>query len=280
MKNMLIIIITFLFLTELNGQNIFRISENSDLTILAHVDSIQNNANEKIAYLKDKESNEQRILKFEDYRDFFGWKIPEHQIHVNDTLLVFANTQNDTLINRIAISKKAEFIYNSLVSFQNITLIPNKKKRLSELKKWFVSTSTNIGMKENLSGMMRNDKERDYFFLLAGISEDQLVFNKSEKKILTKSISESRCLKFEDFHVVYLMRYSYDKEFENNLKKIMSTYCIPFGDGHLHMMRTILFNKKNWELLDVYLRFKKVFIQIDDEAKKVYNEFIDKIDGK
>ena len=74
MKNILIIIIIFLFLSELNGQSIFRISENSDLTILAHVDSIQNNANEKIAYLKDKESNEQRILKFEDYRDFFGYK--------------------------------------------------------------------------------------------------------------------------------------------------------------------------------------------------------------
>lgn len=270
-------IIILLFFSKTYSQNIVRISENSDLTILTKVDSIKESEIGKIAYLTDLNSGQKRILKFKTFIDSFGYKIPQHQINPNDTILIFANIENDSLKNQLAINENSETIYKSLISLKEIKKTKNDKKKLKQLKKWFVISESEKSIKPYLSRIMRNDNDRNYFFGLFNVSENQLVFNKSQKQSLTKEISKSRCLKFEDFYIVYLMRYSYDLDFEKDLKNIMATYCLPFGDAQLHMMKTILYNKQNKELERVYEHYRKIYFGELDEAKKIYNEFIKKI---
>lgn len=276
-KKITALIITLFFFSKTYSQNIVRISENSDLTILAKIDSIKENETDKIAYLTDLNSGRKKHLKFKTYYDFYGYKISRYQINPNDTILIFADIENDSLKNQLAINENPRAIYKSLISLKKIKETKNNRKRLEQLKKWFVTSEYDKGIKPYLSRIMRNDNNRTYFFDLFNVSENQLVFDKAQKQSLTKEISKSRCLKFEDFYIVYLMRYSYDLEFEKDLKNIMTTYCLPFGDAQLHMMKTILYNKQNKELEDVYERYRKVYYGDLEEAKKVYNEFIEKI---
>lgn len=277
MKYILRIFILSLFFSKVYGQNIFKISENSDLTVLATIDSTFTKNKLHYARIKNLNSNKTQFIKFTQTVGTTGREVCRHKIRQKDTIILFANIQNDTLIKNLAINENPKLIYNSIQVFKEKKKIKNNRKRLNKLKEWFVTTSINNGIKPYLSRIMRNDKERGYFFNLIDLPENQFVFNSSEKKILTKNISQSRCLRFEDFYIVYLMRYSYDSEFEENLKNIMKTYCLPFGDAQLHMMKTIMFNKQSEELEEIYARYKKKYYGNLNEAKKVYNEFTDKI---
>jgi len=277
MKNILGIFILLLFLSKSYGQNIFKISENSDLTILATIDSTLTKGKSYYARIKNLNSNELNYIKFEPKTIMARDRRSRYEVHLNDTVFICLNITKDTLKYQFSINENPKLIYNSIQVFKEQKKIKNNRNRLNKLKEWFVTTSTNNGIKPYLSRIMRNDKERDYFFSLIDLPENQFIFNSSEKKILTKNISQSKCLKFEDFYIVYLMRYSYDSEFEENLKNIMETYCLPFGDAQLHMMKTIMFNKQSEELEEIYARYKKKYYGNLEEAKKVYNEFTDKI---
>ncbi len=277
MKNIILILILSILFSNFYGQNIFRISEDSNFIILSKIDSIKENNINKIAFFTDLNSGKKRVFNFKTYYDFFGYAISEHQINENDTILIFANNKKDSLINRFAINENAKIIYNSLVEFKEIKEIKNNRKRLNKFKKWFVKTSIENGIKPYMSSMMRNKNERNYFFNLINLPENKFVFNNLQKNILTKNISKSRCLEFQDFYIVYLMRYSYDDKFEKKLKKIMINYCIPFGDGHIQMMKTIMYNKKSKELEKIYNNYKNNYFGDLEKAKKIYNEFIEKI---
>lgn len=277
MKNILGIFILSLLISKAYGQNIFKISENSDLTILAEIDSTFTKNNSNYARIKNLNSNKTQLIKFTQTVGTTGRIVQRHKIKQNDTILLFANIENDTLIKNLAINENPKSIYNSIQIFNEKKIIKNNTKRLNELKEWFVKTSTDNGLKPYLSRIMRDDEERNYFFDLIDLPENKFAFNNRQKKILNKNISESRCLKFEDFYIVYLMRYSYDSEFEKNLKKIMATYCLPFGDAQLHMMKTIMFNKQSKELEEIYSRYKKIYFSDSEEAKKAYEEFVNEI---
>jgi hypothetical protein len=260
-----------------NCQNIIKIANDSQLVFLAKVDSITKTENYNFAYLKNVNSNERKLLKFKPQSDYFGYKTEEYQINKNDTILVFAEIKNDTIVNKLAINKNQKELYNIILQFNKVKSEVNYKKRLDNLKKWIITATKHKDFKPYLTKIIRNDNERNYFFNLVNITESDLKFNKKEKKTLKHELINEKCLKFENFYIVYLMRYSYDQDFEGLIKPILYNYCLPFGDGHLQMMETILYNKKSDELKGIYSKFQKTYYGNLNEAKKIYNEFINKI---
>jgi len=274
-------VIFFVLCFSVKSQNIFKILENTDSVILAEVDSIytQNKSQYAIINQLSDDSNKTYIVNLSPTRATRRLN-KRNKIKVSDTIVIFSNFKNgnDTLMNSLVINKNPQQVYNSILKFEKLKRITKTKKRLKAFKEWFVSTSKNEGIKAYLSRIMRKNIERNYFFNLIRLSEEEFIFNNPQKSVLIENISESRCLKFEDFYIVYLMRYSYDSEFEEELKNIMSTYCLPFGDAHLNMMETILYNnKENKNLQEIYTRFKKQYYSNIDIAKKTFDEFLNKI---
>lgn len=274
MKIIISLFFVLLFIHQTSGQNIIKLSEQSDLILLAKVDSIFNKENAKYAKLTTLNSNVTKYIKIESKTTIARNYRRRYQINKKDTVLAFMSIKDNVLTLKLSINENPNLIYNSLLEFKNIK---KNNGKLKAFKNWFVQSGTNQGIKPYLSKIMRDKKERDYLFSLIGETENKFIFSNSQKEVLTKSISKSRCLKFEDFYIVYLMRYSYDSKFEQHLKDIMATYCLPFGDAQLHMMETIIYNKKSDKLKEIYSRYRKKYFGNLEQAKKIYDEFINNI---
>lgn len=168
-------------------------------------------------------------------------------------------------------------VYNAIKQLNKVKAEANAKERTALLITWFMDAARNKGFKPWLTRIIvRRSSERDYFFNLVNVAEADVKFSAKQKKLLEQEFSADRCLKSENFYIVYLLRYSYDKELEGVLKELLSHYCLPFGDIHIYIMETILYNNKNPELAEIYTRFRKIYADTN-EGKKVYNEFLDKL---
>lgn len=259
------------------SQNIVKIAQESGVMYLATVDSIVVTGTGNLGYLKSLNGKEHKILKYKTQRDSYGYLMAEYAIAKNDTIVVFADNKNDTLVNKIAISKDAAVVYNAIKQLDKVKAEANAKKRIALLITWFMDAARNKGFKPWLTRIIvRRSSERDYFFDLVNVAEADVKFSAKQKKLLEQEFSADRCLKSENFYIVYLLRYSYDKELEGILKELLSHYCLPFGDSHIYIMETILHNNKSAELAEIYTRFRKIYADTN-EGKKVYNEFLDKL---
>lgn len=272
-----ITIILFLFGLSTHSQNLIKIANESELVFLATVDSIVPIKDGNLGYLKIFDNEERRLFKFKIQRDSFGHLSPEYVINANDTIVILAQTKNDTIVNRLTVSKNAMAVYKAITQLNKVKRQNNYNRRVNLFEKWFVDVGVNKGFKPFLTKIIRSDNDRKYFFDYVGVQESEVKFSAKQKKRLEQEFSSEKCLSHGNFYIVYMLRYSYDVNFQAILKRILSNYCFPFGDGHKHMIDTILYNNKSPELTEIYSRYKKIYYGDMTEAKKVYDEFLSKL---